>query len=84
MVRVLKEPVSFDKTTTGQDSWERGPKPKVKVTQSFFNLAPSRQVIALLQELVHATPDISARLEPEYVNLIDFFRVSTGVAGPTP
>ena len=60
--------------STNQDKWERGPGQKIEVTANILTLDQQRQVIALVQELVRATPDISATLAPEYVILINELR----------
>ncbi len=66
--------LNFDKDPAGKTEWERGsgqPGSKVTVNDHFFSLKPSQQVTVLLQELVHATPGISAAREPEYVLLVE-------------
>lgn len=76
--------LTIEKTASGKDTWEPGPKTKIDITQDFFKLPPSRMTIALLQELVHATPNISASLEPEYVLFINDMRNRRKLGGPTP
>lgn len=54
--------------------WERGPGPKIQLNQQLLQLDINHMVIALLQELVHATPEISAESEPLYVGAINDLR----------
>jgi outer membrane protein OmpA-like peptidoglycan-associated protein len=77
-LKMMAEPfnaaLNFDKEPAGKTEWERGsgqPGSKVTVNDHFFALKPSQQVTVLLQELVHATPGISAAHEPEYVLLVE-------------
>jgi hypothetical protein len=84
MDETLSSDLTITKTETGADEWEPGPGWEVTLSRAFFALPPSRQLIVLLQELVHATPGISAALEPEYVWLIDDSRMRKGLAGPEP
>jgi hypothetical protein len=60
--------------STGASSWERGPGKEIKLNSALLTLPVSSMVIALLQQLVHATPDISAESEPLYVGLINDVR----------
>lgn len=60
--------------TAGQSEWERGPGKNLNLNSSLMNLDVEHMVIALLQELVHATPDISAESEPLYVGIINDIR----------
>jgi len=84
MNKPFKGPLTFKKVLTGKDSWKDGPGTAVTLTQKFFKLPPSQQAVALVQELVHATENISARLEPEYVALIDYLRKERKLISPTP
>ena len=87
-VRLMGRPIDaalqWTKIATGVDEWSAGPGVDVILTQETASLPPSRLMIALLQELVHATPSISADREPEYVVLIDDFRRRRGLPGPEP
>jgi len=60
--------------TSGSSEWARGPGKDITLNQAVLNLDINRLVIALLQELVHATPDISADREALYVGLINDLR----------
>ncbi len=82
MEKALNKKLTIEKITTGKDSWENGPGTKITVTTEFFTLPPSKMLIALLQELVHAVPDISASLEPEYVILVNQLRSARNLGGP--
>jgi len=82
MEKPLGSKLEIEKVSTGKDNWEKGPKSKITVTQDFFKLPPSKMVVALLQELVHATPGISASLEPEYVLFINDMRLKRNLGGP--
>jgi peptidoglycan hydrolase-like protein with peptidoglycan-binding domain len=55
-------------------SWERGPGTDISLNQNLLALDIRHMVIALLQELVHATPDVSAEREPLYVGIINDLR----------
>jgi hypothetical protein len=54
--------------------WSRGPGSIIQLNQQLLSLDMQRMVIALLQELVHATPDISADIESLYVGTINNLR----------
>jgi hypothetical protein len=54
--------------------WQRGPGTDIKLNQQFLGLDIKRMSIALLQELVHATEEISGESEPLYVGLINDLR----------
>ncbi len=84
MARPIDAALHWTKVATGVDEWSAGPGVDVTLTQETASLPPSRLMIALLQELVHATPSISADREPEYVVLIDDFRLRRGLPGPEP
>ena len=62
------------KEATGGSLWERGPGKEIQLNKATTDLEVKRLVIALLQELVHATPDISAASEPLYVGSINDIR----------
>lgn len=60
---------------TPQNSfWERGPGSGIALNPALLNLDLEHMTTALLQELVHATPDISAGSEPLYVGTINDMR----------
>jgi peptidoglycan hydrolase-like protein with peptidoglycan-binding domain len=70
---------TFDKVFTISESangssWERGPGADISLNQNLLALDIRHMVIALLQELVHATPDVSAEREPLYVGVINDLR----------
>jgi hypothetical protein len=54
--------------------WSRGPGSIILANQNLLSMDMQRMVIALLQELVHATPDISADIESLYVGTINNLR----------
>lgn len=60
--------------TAGPSEWDRGPGINIKLNTALMDLDVNHMVIALLQELVHATPDISAESEPLYVGTINDIR----------
>ena len=60
--------------TAGPSEWERGPGKNIQLNKALMDLDIQHLVIALLQELVHATPDISAESEPLYVGMINDIR----------
>ncbi len=60
--------------TKGQSFWIRGPGPDIALNQNVLTLDSLHMVIALLQELVHATPNISAESEALYVGTINDMR----------
>ncbi|MBL7701140.1 MAG: DUF4157 domain-containing protein [Ferruginibacter sp.] len=62
------------KESAGGSLWERGPGKEIQLNKTTTDLEIKRLVIALLQELVHATPDISAASEPLYVGSINDIR----------
>ena len=70
---------AFSKPFTISDSkdvseWQRGPGTDIKLNQQLLTLDIKRMAIALLQQLVHATPDISGESEALYVGLINDLR----------
>ena len=79
MERSEKMEKAFSKPFTISDSkdiseWQRGPGTEIKLNQQLLGLDMKRMVIGLLQELVHATEEISAESEPLYVGLINDLR----------
>jgi peptidoglycan hydrolase-like protein with peptidoglycan-binding domain len=69
----FKNPFTITESTTASE-WERGPGKNIQLNQALMDLDMNRMVIALLQELVHATPEISAESEPLYVGAINDLR----------
>ncbi len=87
MEDVLDSQLTFNKINSGVSFWQKGPGTTISLTPDFFSpsLLPSRKTIYLLQELVRATSNISAKQEPEYVALIHFLRKNyRNLGGPTP
>jgi hypothetical protein len=76
MERGVKQQLTIEKTATGPSAWDRGPGKSLKLPAAFFAEPRNKQVTWLMQELVSATPDISAGLEPRYVALIDDLRLT--------
>ena len=60
--------------------WERGPGQKIQLNKRVLDLDVEHMVIALLQELVHATPEISADIESLYVGTINALRNDRSLA----
>lgn len=60
--------------TPNQSFWTNGPGNDMALNQNVLSLDMQHLVIALLQELVHATPNISAESEPLYVGTINDMR----------
>jgi peptidoglycan hydrolase-like protein with peptidoglycan-binding domain len=83
--RSVKMEKAFDSVFTITESatasdWERGPGQKIQLNKQLTDLDVEHMVIALLQELVHATPDISANIESLYVGTINALRNDRGLA----
>jgi hypothetical protein len=83
--RVITMRKAFDKpfviVETGAASfWERGPAQRIALNKNVLKLDTNHMIIALLQELVHATPDISAEREALYIGMINDMRNLRGVA----
>ena len=76
MERGVKQQLTIEKTAAGPSAWDRGPGKSLKLPLAFFAEPRNKQMTWLLQELVSATPDISAALEPRYVALIDDLRLA--------
>jgi outer membrane protein OmpA-like peptidoglycan-associated protein len=74
MERGVKQQLAIEKIAAGASLWARGPGKSLKLPAAFFGLSHERQMAWLTQELVNATPDISASKEPRYVALIDDLR----------
>lgn len=60
--------------TPNQSFWTNGPGNDMALNQNVLSLDMQHLVIALLQELVHATPNVSAESEPLYVGTINDMR----------
>jgi hypothetical protein len=60
--------------STGGSEWVRGPGKEIRLDKQLLDLDINHLVIGILQELVHATPDISAESEPLYVGTINDLR----------
>ena len=73
MEEAFTKPFAITESATVSE-WARGPGRNIQVNQQLLNLDMNHMVIALLQELVHATPDISAESEPLYVGTINDLR----------
>lgn len=74
-------PFEFEKSGADATSWERGPGQKIRLSDHFFSSSRDLRINIILQELVHATPDISPNLEPGYVILYHEIREWLGL-GP--
>lgn len=79
MEAAFKNPLTITESTTGS-SWERGPGKNIQLNQNLLTLDMNRMVIGILQELVHATPEISAESEPLYVGTINDLRNDRSLA----
>lgn len=82
--RVKTMDKAFDKPfviveTGGASFWERGPAQGIALNEKVLNLDTDHMIIALLQELVHATPDISAEREALYIGVINTIRNLRGM-----
>ena len=73
MEDVFKKPFVISETKN-QSAWSRGPGTDIALNDNLLNLDLHHMVIALLQELVHATPGISADIESLYVGTINDMR----------
>jgi hypothetical protein len=73
MKKAFKKPFNIQETNDSS-SWERGPGTEIKLNKQLLNLDIKHLIIGLLQELVHATPDISAESESLYVGTINDIR----------
>jgi hypothetical protein len=60
--------------TKDQSFWTKGPGPDIALNQNVLKLDQIHMAIALLQELVHATPNISAESEALYVGTVNDMR----------
>ena len=60
--------------TSGESFWSEGPGTDLALNQQLTGLDANHMIIALLQELIHATPNISAESEPLYAGAINDLR----------
>ena len=60
--------------TKDQSFWSNGPGSDIALNANMLKLDQNHTIISLLQELVHATPNISAEIEPLYVGTINDMR----------
>jgi hypothetical protein len=60
--------------TKDQSFWSNGPGPDIALNDDVLKLDIDHLIIALLQELVHATPGISAETEALYTGTINDMR----------
>lgn len=79
METAFDTPLTITESATASE-WERGPGKKIELNQALLGLDMQHMVIALLQEIVHATPDISADIEALYVGLINDMRNDRNLA----
>lgn len=79
MEEAFASPFTITESATVSE-WQRGPGKSIQVNQQLLSLDMNHMVIALLQELVHATPDISAESEPLYVGTVNDLRKDRGLA----
>ncbi len=73
MEDAFKNNFLISESTSGSE-WQRGPGKEIRLNKQMLDIDINRLVIGLLQELVHATPDISAESEPLYVGTINDLR----------
>lgn len=79
MDEAFNNPFTIAESATVSE-WERGPGKNIQLNQPLLDLDVKHMVIALLQELVHATPEISAESEPLYVGTINDLRNDRNLA----
>lgn len=85
MFNATSEHLTFNKDTTpaGVDKWEPGPGHSVTLTQAFFDLPDiATKADFLMTKLIEATPDISAGLAPEYLEISKLIRTQLGGVEP--
>jgi hypothetical protein len=73
MEKAFKNKFNITESTNASE-WERGPGKEIRLNKQLLDLDINHLVIGILQELVHATPDISAESEPLYVGTINDLR----------
>jgi hypothetical protein len=79
MEKAFSSPFTITEAATVSE-WERGPGQKIQLNKPILDLDMEHMVIALLQEIVHATPDISADIESLYVGTINALRNDRNLA----
>lgn len=65
--------------TKDQSFWTEGPGSDIALNANVLTLDSEHMIISLLQELVHATPNISAETEPLYVGTVNDMRNLRGL-----
>jgi hypothetical protein len=65
--------------TKDQSFWTEGPGSDIALNANVMKLDQDHMIIALLQELVHATPNISADTEALYVGTVNDMRNLRGL-----
>ncbi len=65
--------------TKDQSFWTEGPGADIALNENVLKLDKEHMIIALLQELVHATPNISADTESLYVGTVNDMRNLRGL-----
>jgi hypothetical protein len=65
--------------TKDQSFWTEGPGSDIALNANVLKLDQEHMIIALLQELVHATPNISADIESLYVGTVNDMRNLRGL-----
>lgn len=73
MEDAFRNVLSISESASGSQ-WERGPGKDIRLNRQLLDLDINHLVIGILQELVHATPEISAESEPLYVGTINDLR----------
>lgn len=82
MKRTLNQALTLRHTPGSPPSWERGPGATITVSDAMVGADDDVRTSMLMDELVRATPDISARWHVEYTALIRFLRTSRDRLGP--
>ena len=65
--------------TKDQSFWTRGPGSDIALNENVLKLDRDHMIMALLQELVHATTNIAAETEPLYVGTVNDMRNLRGL-----
>jgi peptidoglycan hydrolase-like protein with peptidoglycan-binding domain len=73
MNKAFNNPFTIIESATVSE-WERGPGKNIQLNKALIDLDINHMVIGLLQELVHATPQISPESEPLFVGTINDLR----------
>jgi peptidoglycan hydrolase-like protein with peptidoglycan-binding domain len=82
MKRAIDQPLTLRRGTGPGSSWERGPGATIAVAEDLLGADDNVRTSILLDELVRATPGISARLHVEYSALIRSIRTYRERLGP--